>query len=110
MSMTKLPTQAMATDRVQQQFGEIVGRVRRNGMRVLLEEHGIPIAAIVSADDLRRLDQLDAERSASFAVIDEMRAAFQDVPAEEIEREAERALAEVRAEMRREREQAAIPL
>ncbi len=50
---------------------------------------------------------MDDERSPSFAVIDEMRAAFRDVPAEEIEREAERALAEVRAEMRAEREQAA---
>lgn len=99
----------MATDSVQQRFIEVVTRVGRNEARVLLEDHGMPIAAIVSADDLRRLDQLDAKQSKSFAVIDEMRAAFQDVPVEEIEREAERALAEVRAEMRREREQPAIP-
>lgn len=37
-----------------------------------------------------------------------MREAFKDVPQEEIEREAEQAVAEVRAEIRAEREQAAL--
>jgi hypothetical protein len=74
----------MATDSVQEQFVEVFGRLGRNETRVLLEDRGTPVAAIVSADDLRRLDQLDDERSPSFAVIDEMRAAFRDVPAEEI--------------------------
>ncbi len=107
MSAMKLPTQTMATDSVQEQFVEVVGRVSRNETRVLLEDRGTPVAAIVSTDDLRRLDQLDAERAERFAVIDEMRAAFRGVPVEEIEREAERALTEVRAEMRAEREQVA---
>lgn len=37
-----------------------------------------------------------------------MRDAFKGVPQEEIEREAEKAVAEARAEMKREREQAAL--
>ncbi len=55
MSTMKLPTQTMATDSVQEQFVEVLGRVRRNETRVLLEDRGTPIAAIISADDLRRL-------------------------------------------------------
>lgn len=42
-----------------------------------------------------------------FAVIDEMREAFSDVSADEIERETSRILAEVRAKLRVERERAA---
>lgn len=56
MSTTKLPTQMMATDSVQEQFVEVFGRLGRNETRVLLEDRGTPVAAIVSADDLRRLD------------------------------------------------------
>ena len=50
-----------------------------------------------SAEDLRRLDRLDRECAERFRVIDEARAAFDDVAPEEIDREADRAVAEVRA-------------
>jgi hypothetical protein len=65
------------------------------------------VAGLVSAEDLRRLEQLDREREADFVVVDEVRVAFRDVPDEEIEQEVDRALAKVRAEMRAERERAA---
>jgi hypothetical protein len=52
---------------------------------------------------LERLARLDAQREERFAVVDRMRAAFADVPTEEIEREAAKAVAEVRAEMAAER-------
>lgn len=100
-------TQPIKAADVRQQFASIINRVARKEARAVAEKSGIPVAGIVSADDLRRLDQLDQERAERFNVIDEMRASFRDVPAEEIEREAERTLAEVRAEMRAEREQVA---
>lgn len=53
-----------------------------------------------STDDLKSEEQLAQERAARFGVIDEMRAAFKDVPTEEIEREATRTLAEAGAERR----------
>ncbi len=65
-----------------------------------MEKSGIPVAGIVSADDLRRLDRLDRERAERFKVLEEFGEAFKDVPAEELEREVARALAEVRAERR----------
>lgn len=54
------------------------------------------------ADDstaAKRLDQEQRDREHDFAVIDRMAAAFADVPFDEIEAEAAKALAEVRAEM-----------
>lgn len=86
-----------ATD-ARQQFASVINRVARRDARVMVEKSGIPVAGIVSADDLRRLDRLDREREERFSVIDEMRAAFKGVPLEEIEREAERSIAEARTE------------
>ncbi|MEJ7763217.1 MAG: type II toxin-antitoxin system Phd/YefM family antitoxin, partial [Thermomicrobiales bacterium] len=95
-----------ATD-ARREFARVINRVARNEVRVVVEKSGVPVAGIVSAEDVRRLDRLDQlerERAARFGVIDEMRAAFAGVPAEELGREAERALAEVRSDMRAERD------
>lgn len=84
--------------------------VARRGVRVIVEQAGAPVAALVPVEDVVRLDRLDEarrERERRFAVIDRMRAAFAGVPAEEIERETARAVAEARAELAAERENAA---
>jgi prevent-host-death family protein len=83
-------------------WSQVIAQVFRRKQRVLLEKSGTPVAALVSTQDLERLERYDAEREASFAVIDRMRVAFKDVPAEEIEREVAKALEEVRAERRAE--------
>jgi prevent-host-death family protein len=101
-------TQTMKLSDVRSQFSRLVNGVYRRETRVLVEKSGIPVAGIVSAEDLKRLDQLDKEREANFAVLDEVRAVFKDVPPEELEREAARALTEVREEMRAEREERSV--
>jgi hypothetical protein len=58
------------------------------------------VAALVSTDDLERLTRFDQERAERLALLDELRAPFADVSPDEIEREVERALTEVRAEKR----------
>src|SRR5947209_3854896 len=98
--------QTMKISDVRGQFNNLVNQVYRKEARVVVEKAGIPVAAIVSTDDLKRLNQFDRERAARFAVLDELRAPFKDVPAEEIEQEVDRALNEVRAEARAERERA----
>ncbi len=95
-------TETLAISEVRGQLNGLVNRVYRNEARVIVEKSGIPVAGLVSADDVRRLEQLDRERAERFSIIDEMRAAFAGVSTEEIEREAARALDEVREEMRRE--------
>lgn len=85
----------------QRDWGALLDRVSRARERVIVQEAGTPVAAIISASDLEQFERLERERAHDFAVIDQMRAAFRDVPPEEIEREATSALAEVRAENHR---------
>ena len=47
------------------QFADLVNRVVYAGERVVLTRHGKPIAALVSAADLDRLDAADEERPAT---------------------------------------------
>jgi prevent-host-death family protein len=98
-------TQIMKISEVKQQLNRLVNQVYRCETRVMVEKSGIPVAGIVSAEDLRRLDRLDRERAERFKVLEEFGEAFKDVPAEELEQEVARALAEVRAERRAQHEQ-----
>jgi prevent-host-death family protein len=98
-------TQTMKISEVKQQLNRLVNQVYRRETRVMVEKSGIPVAGIVSAEDLHRLDQLDRERAERFKVLEEFGEAFKDVPVEELEREVARALAEVRAERRAQHEQ-----
>ncbi len=99
-------TQTMKISDVKNTLSSLVNKVYRKETRVLVEKSGIPVAALVSADDLRRLDRLDRERAERFKILEEFGEAFKDVPADELEREVARALAEVRAERRDQHEQA----
>ncbi len=72
----------------------------RRETRVIVEKSGVPVAAIISAADLERLNQLEEQRKARFKALDESRAAFKDVPDEELEREVARAIEETRAQNR----------
>lgn len=87
-----------------QQLSRVVNRVARRETRIMLEKNGVPVAAIVSADDLRRLDEMEARREEQFEAMREFSRAFADVPLDELERQVARALAEARAELRAERE------
>jgi prevent-host-death family protein len=102
MSEQQPTTQTMKISDVKQQLNRLVNQIYRREARIIVEKSGIPVAALVSADDLRRLDRLDQERAERFKVLDEIGAAFKDVPPDELEREVSRALAEVRAERRAE--------
>jgi prevent-host-death family protein len=90
-------TETVKASDARQQLPTILNRVFRREARVLVEKSGIPVAAIVSAHDLQRLEQLDKKQDEDFAFIEEIRSRFEGIPAEEIERETDRALAAVRA-------------
>jgi prevent-host-death family protein len=100
-------TRTISADEAGKSWGHLLDEVAQTSARVIVERDGKPVAAVVSPADLRRLARLDARRERAFDVIRRMEAAFEGVPYEEIEREAAKALAEVRAEMRAEREQTA---
>ena len=100
-------THIMNVTHARENWSKVINAVFRRQQRVVLEKAGIPVAALVSPQDLERLRRYDAEREADFAVLDRIGAAFADVPYDELEREVAKANAEARAELRAEREQAA---
>lgn len=102
-------TQTMKASEARQQWSQVLNQVFRRQTRVVVEKSGIPVAAIISASDLERLSRLEQEREEDFAIIDEMRTAFADVPEEELEREVIRALTQVRAQSHRRQRSAKTP-
>jgi prevent-host-death family protein len=102
MSEQERMAQVMDVSEAQDQFSQVIDQVSRKETRVIVEKSGVPVAAIISADDLEQMRRMEAEREERFKALDATRAAFQDVPPAQLEREVEKALAEVRAEGRAE--------
>jgi prevent-host-death family protein len=100
-------TETMKISDVRSNLNTLVNEVRLEGKRVIVEKSGIPVVAIVSLRDLERFDFLVRKREERFKIVDEIRAKFAGIPPEELEREALKAVAEVRAEERAKRQQVA---
>lgn len=96
-------TRTMPMTEVTRALSRLVDEVQQGTTRVLIEDSGSPAAALVSANDLERLAKLDRERAERWQLLEAMREPFRGIPPEEIEREAAKAIAEVRAKMRDER-------
>jgi|SRR5215207_648756 prevent-host-death family protein len=89
-------TQVMKISDVKNTLSSLVNKVYRKETRVLVEKAGIPVAALVSADDLNRLQQLDRAWNERTNAIERFSQAFADVPTEEAEAEVTRIIAERR--------------
>lgn len=107
MREPKPMTQTMKISDVKNKLSSLVNEVYRKETRVLVEKAGIPVAALVSAEDLMQLARLDAQRAERRRVVDAMREPFRGVPAEEIAQVTAETVAEVKQEMRSERESVA---
>ena len=104
MSAENLQTRQMPITEVKRTLSRLADEVHEGNTRVLIEKGGVPTAALVSLGDLERLVQLDDERAERWRLLESMREPFRGVPPEEIEREAAKAIAEVRAARRAARE------
>ncbi len=87
--------QTLKASRARQRWGKLLDQVFRRETRIVVERSGIPVAAIVSAEDLERLNRLESEREKDFAILDEFGKAFKDVPDDELEQEVAKAIAQV---------------
>jgi len=106
MSKYLTRTESLKFTEARPQLSELLNRVYRREARIVIQKGEIPVAALVSLDDLERLEKWSAEREANFAILDEIGAAFADLNAEEIEEMATKALEWARASIRAEREAA----
>src|SRR5262245_58164457 len=102
------PSKTMTASNARQQFAEAINDVARHEARIVVEKNGVPVAAIISAEDLRRLERLDVRDKQAWYVFDAMAEPFRGVPGEEIEAATERIMAEIKEENRRNRVRAAV--
>ena len=94
-------TERVAASRAKRDWSKIVNRAFSGEVRFVVEKHGIPVAGIVSANDIERLAELDAKRERDFEILDRFGRAFRGQTPEQIEEAVAQAVAEVRAENRR---------
>lgn len=93
-------TKTLTVTDTRQHWSQVLTQVYRKEARVIVEKSGIPVAAIVSADDLRHLQELDAKREALRAAISATREAFSEVPDAGLAQEIDAAVVAVRRERR----------
>ncbi len=99
-----IPTESLKFTEARPQLSSLLDRVFQRKTRIRLYKGSTPVAAIVSIEDLERLDMLDRERDASFARMSALIGdAFKDVSEDELEMRVDEAIAQVRAEMDAER-------
>ncbi|MGH7961461.1 MAG: type II toxin-antitoxin system prevent-host-death family antitoxin [Candidatus Binatia bacterium] len=101
------PTQTMKISEVKSRLNSLVNDVYRQETRIVVEKSGIPVAAIIPIADLRRLIRLDEQDREAREIVEAMRVPFDDVPDEEIERQTERIMHEIREENRAARQRVA---
>lgn len=97
---SRVMTQVMKASEARREWSQVLNKVFRGQTRVIVEKSGIPVAAVISAEDLKRFTQLEEQRKERFKALDRIREAFKDIPASEVEAEVDKAVAEVRAEKR----------
>lgn len=91
----------MKASDVRAQWSQLLNKVFRSNTRVVVEKSGIPVAAVISAEDLQRYTQMEEQRAKRFEVLDRIGEAFKDVPEKELNRQVKKAIGEVRAEKRK---------
>jgi prevent-host-death family protein len=97
-------TQTIPATEAKRNWSKLINKAFNREARFLVEKNGIPVAGIVSAEDVERLTELDEQRAKDMEALARIGEAFKDVPLEEVEREVARAVTEVREERRRKAE------
>lgn len=85
---------------VGEQLGALLGHVARGQVRLVVQQDGKDVAAVISASDLERLEMLDRRAAEGWKAIQEIWARNADIDPEEAERDIAEAIAEVRAAAR----------
>jgi hypothetical protein len=81
----------------------LLEQVARGKARLVVQQDGKDVAALVSAYDLERLEALDRRAAEGWKAIQEIQARFSHLDPEEVERDIAEAIAEMRAEERAKR-------
>jgi PHD/YefM family antitoxin component YafN of YafNO toxin-antitoxin module len=101
-----MSTKAATTDEANDQLRELLAFVTAGqAHRVVIEQDGKPLAALISFADLQRFDRLLRHQQRDLEIFQQIGQAFVDASDEEVEREAIKAIEEIRAEAKEKRRQ-----
>jgi hypothetical protein len=103
------PSQTLNATDVRANWSQVLLDVYNHKTRVLVQKGGIPVAAIIAPDDLRRFQRSEQERAERFKVIAEGWEAFRHIDVGDVDTEAAKAVVEARAELRAETEKHGAP-
>lgn len=99
MAAGQIPDRTMSEAEVGQKWAEVVEDVTRERARIIVEQGGVPVGAVISADELERYKRLDREAQERMkALLERTRAPFQGKSDEEIMEEVAQVIEEVRAD------------
>jgi prevent-host-death family protein len=93
-------TQTVDVAEAREQFDSLVDRVATGRTRVVVQDHGRTVAALISEADLERLEALDRRAAEGWKVIEELHARFAHLDPEEVERDILEEVEAMRAEAR----------
>ena len=102
-------TKTVAASEAKRNWSKVINRVVSGEVRFVVEKNGTPVAGIVSAGDVERLAEFDAEWERADEIFTQFGRAFRDQTVEQIEEAVAQAVAEVRAENRRGAERQLAP-
>ncbi len=88
--------ETMNVSEARKQFSDLLNRVHRDEELIVVEKSGIPMAGIVPMSVVRAAQEKEAQRQEFLQVLNTTRSGFVNVSEEEIEREIEKALAEIK--------------
>ena len=88
----------MKASEARKEWSQLLNNVFKGQTRVIVEKSGIPVAAVISAEDLERFTNFEEQRETRFKILDRIRESFKSVPAEELNQEINKAIEEVRTE------------
>lgn len=98
-----MATETAALEELQNRPEDLILRAKDDKHRIAISEDGKVVVALVSAKDLERLEALERRNMNRREFVESIRAKFADTSEEELIREAEKAVREVREEMDQER-------
>ncbi len=91
-------TQTLKASDVRSNWSQLLNKVFRGETEVLVEKSGIPVAAIVSAQEYQKLQQIKQRREKDLTLVNDIRASFADQTPEQITKGIKRSIEEVRSE------------
>ncbi len=100
MPVRQPSVETMKASQARENFSQLLNKIFRGETRVLIEKSGIPVAALVSAEDLKRLTHFESQRAERLTLLGRMRDAFADLSEEQIEQDVARVIARVRDQAR----------